>query len=80
MKYYLLIAGDNYYPQSGTEDWKGTYYSAKEALDQVKVITHETLYTKGKDKGKVKESYERYEINGRTYDWYDIVDLKGYIL
>lgn len=37
-KPYLLIAGDNYYPSSGTEDWRGTYSTYEEAEAALKDI------------------------------------------
>ncbi len=65
MKYFLLIAGEYFYPESGTSDWIDTFASEKEAQDQVKVI-NEVI------PGDV-------EINGKRYDWYKIVDLKEWI-
>ena len=35
MKYFLLIAGDNYYP-AGLEDWIGTFETYEEATSRVK--------------------------------------------
>jgi hypothetical protein len=37
-KPFLLIAGFNYYPSSGTEDWKGTYSTYEEAEAALKDI------------------------------------------
>ena len=51
MKPYLLIAGDNHYPQSGTGDWIGCFATEEEA----KTIW-ETL------KSKHKYSYDWWEI------------------
>lgn len=78
-KYFLLIAGDNYYPGSDTSDWKDTFKTYQEAEDKVKVIRHEELYTKGKKKGQVKSIWYTYEYNGLKYDWYKIIDLREYI-
>lgn len=79
-KPYLLICGDCYYPSAGTGDWIGCYETQKEAEEQVKVIEHHTYYTKGKNKGEIKETYTTYELNGRwgpsKIDWYEIVDLR----
>lgn len=35
MKYFLLIAGDQYYPSSGTSDWIDTFPSNEEAESAV---------------------------------------------
>jgi hypothetical protein len=40
-KPYLLIAGDNYYPDSGTKDWKGTYATYEEAEAALKDIEYD---------------------------------------
>lgn len=37
-KYFLLIAGDAYYPQSGTQDWIKTFVSEEEAESYVTKI------------------------------------------
>lgn len=37
-KYFLLIAGDHYYPQSGTQDWIKTFSSEEEAKSYVTKI------------------------------------------
>jgi hypothetical protein len=34
MKPYLLIAGYNYYPASGTSDWIGTFSTKEEAEEE----------------------------------------------
>jgi hypothetical protein len=34
-KPFLLIAGDRYYPRSGTRDWKGRYDTYEEAESQI---------------------------------------------
>jgi hypothetical protein len=39
-KPFLLIAGFNYYPDFGTEDWKGTYSTYEEAEKALKDIEH----------------------------------------
>ena len=36
MKYFLLIAGDNYYPSHRTGDWIGCFETYQEALNQIK--------------------------------------------
>jgi len=37
-KYYLLIAGDNYYPQFETDDWVGCYETFEEALNVARTL------------------------------------------
>jgi len=37
-KPFLLIAGFNHYPLSGTEDWRGTYSTYEEAEEALKDI------------------------------------------
>jgi hypothetical protein len=79
MKTYLLIAGHNYYPGIGTEDWIGCFETYEAALSQVEVKKHHTYYIKGRRKGEVKETYESYIVNGNERDWFDIVDLREWI-
>ena len=62
-KPFLLIAGYDHYPWSGTGDWKACYESYAEAREQVEVIS--------------KKGYSLYGIDGiDNYDWYEIVDLR----
>ena len=60
------MAGDDYYPQYKTSDWIKTYETLEEAQNQVKEIPgfHHRL---------------GYQIEGNTYDWYTIVDLRKWI-
>lgn len=57
------MAGDNYYPQSGTDDWIGLFDSREEARSKVKEITD------------AKNKVYAYRIGDIKYDWYEIVDL-----
>jgi|15BtaG_2_1085339.scaffolds.fasta_scaffold00005_29 hypothetical protein len=70
MKYFLLIAGENYYPDIGTEDWIATFETKEEAEDEIKIemspSTNEWYYGK-------------HLIRGCHYDWYEIVDLRKWI-
>ena len=66
MKYYLLIAGENYYPSRRTGDWIGCFETYEEALNQVKIEKYDF-------RGQVCESYT---VNGSDRDWYEIVDLR----
>ena len=79
MKKYLLIAGHAYYPQPGTEDWKGCFETYEQAYQ---AITEKQIYntlTKGKNKGTQERVYVKWEYNGIEYDWYEIVDLDEWI-
>lgn len=61
-KRYLLIAGDTYYPSSGTRDWIGFFDTYEEAESQ---LTYSV--------GKYSDNY--IDKNGNTYDWYHVIDL-----
>lgn len=63
-KPFLLIAGETYYPSSGTGDWIGTFSSYEEALATV---------------NESKGGYYPYLINGIDYDWYEIVNLEKWV-
>lgn len=81
-KPFLLIAGEGYYPSSGTGDWIGCYETYDEAKEQVKFVEDHTYYTKGKNKGQIKETYRNYQVNKEygpmNCDWYEIIDLRDY--
>jgi hypothetical protein len=79
MKYFLLIAGNSYYPSHDTGDWIKCFETYEEARSQVEVKKHHTFFTKGKNKGEIKDTYESYIVNGRKRDWYEIVDLREWI-
>lgn len=69
-KYFLLIAGSNYYPRSGIGNWLGTYSSLEEAESQVKIVSRDSeldFITAG------------VQINGILYDWFEIIDLRYWI-
>lgn len=75
-KPFLLTAGDQYYPCSGCSDWIACYETYEDAKSQVKIIEFHTFYQKGVNKGEIKETVTSYEINGKKFDWYVIVDLR----
>lgn len=79
IKNYLLIAGDNYYPQSGTENWIGCFSTFEEAESAVSKTQNHELFLKGPRKGQIKSTSETYKINGRNYDWYEVVNLMDWI-
>jgi hypothetical protein len=62
-KPYLLIAGEDHYPCSGTGDWKGRFESYGEAESQVVMLEGEYLLY-------------NYSVMGEKCDWYEIVDLR----
>ncbi len=62
-KPFLLIAGHNYYPGAGTEDWIGCF------------STEESIMAIIKENHKITYKLYRYTINECEYDWYEIVDL-----
>ena len=65
MKYFLLIAGSNYYPEGGSRDWIGTFETKEEAQSQIT---------------KTNKFYSPYLIKDRGgYGWYEIVDLREWI-
>lgn len=70
MKFFLLLAGQDYYPQWETNDWIKTYQTLEEAQNQVKEIPNRYGYANEENS---------YKINGTTYDWYKIVDLREWI-
>lgn len=55
IKIYLLIAGDNYYPQSGTGDWIDFFDSYEEAKKEIE--EQEDGYFKIRER-----TYDWYEI------------------
>jgi hypothetical protein len=61
-KYFLLIAGDYYYPMSKTKDWIGCFETKELALAEI----------------TTKNEYSYY-IQGSSYEWYEIVDLREWI-
>jgi hypothetical protein len=80
MKHFLLIAGDHYYPSSGTGDWIECFESYKKAEEKVNKIQMHQRFTRGPRKGQIKYTTEKYEINGDDhYTWYDIVDLRDWM-
>lgn len=64
MKYFLLIAGQGYYPKMGTGDWIACFETEEEAKSKVK------------DRGIYPSSCL---IDGCEYDWYRIVDLREWM-
>ena len=60
-KPYLLIAGDNYYPDGDTGDWVGCFSTYEEAKAQVEPRKTNGYTVNGRDWG---------------CDWYEIIDLR----
>lgn len=79
MNWFLLIAGDCYYPQADTGDWIGCFPTFDAARAQVTNIDHKRTITKGAKKGQEEVTHTSHSINGREYDWFDIVDLRDWV-
>lgn len=71
-KYFLLIAGDSYYPRSGTRDWIDIFETQEEAESIVERKMLPSYNTRSHHE-------TQFIINGAKYDWYDIVDLREWI-
>lgn len=78
-KYFLLIAGDTYYPEGGTGDWIGCFQTYEEAVSKVSIVEHKRTITRGKLKGQEEITGKSYQIDGRNYDWWDVEDLDVWI-
>ena len=76
MKPFLLIAGDNYYPEAYTGNWIGCFSTYEEAATKVILVEHKRIITHGKRKGQEEITGKSHQIDGRDYDWWDIVDLR----
>lgn len=50
-KYFLLIAGQTYYPERGSSNWIATYETMEEAEAQVTKITNHLFKINGEDYG-----------------------------
>lgn len=72
-KYFLLTAGDQYYPCSGNGDWIDFFETEEQAESEVTREEYE-IPCDYDDIHKMT-----YTIRGRTYDWYYIIDLKNRI-
>ncbi len=70
MKKFLLIAGQDYYPGHGTNDWIGTFETREEAENHITKTSFEY-------KGRLVFSYKVNNID--PVDWYDIVDLEEWM-
>ena len=76
MKRYLLVAGDQYYPERGTGDWIGCFDTYKEAEALAVETEIKELFSIGARKGQDKSTRIKIIIDGSEYDWYEIIDLK----
>jgi hypothetical protein len=63
-KPFLLIAGNYYYPQGGSEDWVRCFSSREEALELVVTVDAHTYFTKGRMKGEIKSTLTTFVIKG----------------
>ena len=64
-KYFLLMAGDIYYPEGGTSDWIGCFETYEEAVSKVSTVEHKRTITKGKLKGQEEVTGKSYQIDGK---------------
>jgi len=64
MKNFLLMMGDNYYPDFGTRDWQECFETYEDALAAV-----EEVRLNGRT---------RYIYKDHAYDWYEIEDLSNW--
>jgi hypothetical protein len=78
-KYFLLIAGHNYYPEASTGDWIGCFSTYEEAVSKVTFVEHKRMITHGKRKGQEEITGRSPQIDGRNYDWWEVVDLQDWI-
>ena len=62
IKRYLVTAGDNYYPCSGTSDWIDAYDDKDEAIARAEELEKET------------RSYSE----DLRYDWVNVIDLANW--
>jgi hypothetical protein len=72
IKNFLLIAGDNYYPESGTDDWIAAFETHEEA--KAEVVTEPSC-----DPSVTERWWGAHLIRGCHYDWYEIVDINKWI-
>jgi len=77
--WYLLIAGECYYPNADTGDWIGCFPTMDAAKSKVTNIEHKRTITKGEKKGQEEVTHTTYVVNGRKCDWYEIVDLRDWV-
>lgn len=67
MKTFLLIAGYRFYPSKGTRDWVKTFETEEDA---------ESYVSKNIELGQ-----SGYKLkNGDEVDWYEIIDLKKWVI
>lgn len=73
------MAGDNLYPEAGTENWIGCFATLvdAQAAFQVKEVPK---YANGKfSSDPTKKTITKYVIDGKAHDWYEIVDLRKWV-
>jgi hypothetical protein len=79
---YLLTMGNDYYSNSGDKDWTGTFSSREEARNSFKMITKDagTFYLNGVEYKKEPKVEYLHIATNKTYDWYNIIDLREWML
>ena len=73
---FLLVAGDQYYPERSDGDWVGFFDTYEEALTLVAEVKEDTFFSRGPRKGEVKSSKTYYKVDGRKRDWYEIINIE----
>ncbi len=74
-KPYLLIAGYQYYPAPGTDDWIGCFSTKEDAEEEV----IEVVVPKYRNKKFGDGMVTKWSIRDMEYDWYEIVDLREWM-
>lgn len=80
-KWFLLIAGDQYYPSFGVDDWIACFPDKESAMNTVTEVVHISQVIAGRGANKRVEEVKRstWKIGSREYDWYEIVDLRDWV-
>lgn len=76
-KPFLLVAGDQYYPERGAGDWIACFETAEEARAQVSGHQKE-LWRSKLQRPSLSDFKTFYTIgeSTREYDWFEIIDLR----
>lgn len=69
-KPFLLIAGDNYYPGAGTDNWIARFSTKEEAKEQIYENPKDPNHYTGLGKFMIVGN------NCNSFDWYEIVNLE----
>lgn len=73
------MAGDNLYPEAGTENWISCFATLADAQTAVQV-KEVPKYANGKfSSDPTKNKTTKYVIDEKAHDWYEIVDLRKWV-